>query len=164
MKKDKKYEDLQQQLGELTADLQRIRADFENYRKRTETEKLQARESAASAMALKLLPVIDNIDRALHHLPDDLKDNNWAKSVVALQKNLDASMQAIGIKRIKAANGTPFDPTLHEAISMEDGEGETEVVAEELQPGYLLHDSVLRHSLVKVTYVNELKEAKKEEK
>lgn len=162
--KSKKPEEMQQHIDELTADLQRTRADFENYRKRVEIEKQQVRDTAASGTVLKLLPVIDNIDRALTHMPDDLAENQWAKSVVALQKNLDKSLSALNVSRIEAGPGSPFDPNLHEAISMEDGDGEHEVIAEELQPGYMLHDNVLRHSLVKVTRVKEMKHTEKEEK
>ena len=73
MAKSKKQEELEQRVGELTADLQRTRADFENYRKRAEAEKEMARGSGRAGAILKLLPVVDNIERALVHLPEDLK-------------------------------------------------------------------------------------------
>ena len=80
-KKAKKAEEMQnefeQQLGELTLDLQRTRADFENYRKRVDAEKVAARESGQASAILKLLPVIDNIERAIAYTPEDLKDNKW---------------------------------------------------------------------------------------
>jgi molecular chaperone GrpE len=149
--KNKKVEELEQQVLELTADLQRTRADFENYRKRTELEKEQARAQGKAAAILKLLPVIDNIERAIAHLPEDLKDHKWAQSVVGLVRHLDKSLENLDLHRIVATPGTPFDPELHEAIQMEDGEGEHEVIAEELQPGYKLGNTVIRHSMVKVT-------------
>jgi molecular chaperone GrpE len=152
MKKSKKEIEFEQKIGELTADLQRTRADFENYRKRAETEKTMARESGQISMILKLLPIIDNIERAINHMPTELKDNQWAMGVVGLTKNLEKSMDGLGIKRIDATAGTPFNPDLHEAIQFEeDATGENEVIAEELQAGYTLGGQPIRHAMVKVT-------------
>lgn len=146
-KKDKK----QQQIGELTSDLQRLRADFENYRKRVDGEKEQLSELAKAATVLKLLPVIDTIDRAVSHLPKDLSDNAWAQGVASVTKNLDKSLAEMGVSRINAKPGTPFDPDMHEAVMMDDADGEHEVISEELRPGYKMGEQVIRHSMVKVT-------------
>ena len=151
-KKNKKSVEFDQKLGELTQDLQRTRADFENYMKRSEIEKISAREAGQSSAILKLLPVIDNIERAIAHLPDDLKGNVWAESVAGLVKHLDKSLEGLNVKRIDANPGTIFNPELHEAIQFdEDAEGEQEVVAEELQAGYTLNGQPIRHAMVKVT-------------
>lgn len=147
-----KPEELQAQIDELTQDLQRTRADFENFRKRVEQEKESARVIGKSQAVLKLLPVIDNIERALAHMPTHLQEDKWAQGVASLVKGLDKSLEGLELSRIDARPGTPFDPELHEAIQMdEDGEGDKEVVAEELQPGYKLAGSVIRHAMVKVT-------------
>lgn len=151
MPKKTKTDELQHKIDELTLDLQRTRADFENYRKRTELEKTLARDAATANAILRLLPVIDNIERAVNHLPDDLKNNTWAQSVVGLSKNLDKSLESLNLKRIEASAGTEFDPHLHEAIHMEDGEGDKEVISEVLQAGYTLQDNVIRHAMVKVS-------------
>ena len=136
---------------ELTADLQRMRADFENYRKRVDTEKNAAREYGASSTIVKLLPVIDNIERAIAYIPDDLKDNQWAQGIAGLSKNLAKSLEAMNVTRIEAAPGTLFDPELHEAVQFDDsGDGDKEVIAEELQAGYRLGSKVIRHAMVKV--------------
>ncbi|MBL8158942.1 nucleotide exchange factor GrpE [Candidatus Saccharibacteria bacterium] len=145
-------ENLEQQLGELTIDLQRTRADFENYRKRTETDKENAKEQGRALAILKLLPVVDTIERAVAHAPQDLQDNKWVQGVQGLAKQLEKSLEALGLTRIDAAPGTPFDPELHEAISSEEGDGDEEVVSEELQAGYKLGDRVIRHSMVKVKH------------
>lgn len=150
MSKTKK-DDLAVKLAELTEDLQRTRADFENFRKRVEQEREQAREQGRVSAILKLLPVIDNIERAIAHLPDELADHQWAKGVASLAKNLDKSLEGLALKRIETRPGDRFDHELHEAISFdEDSEGEQEVIAEVLQPGYVLGDSVLRHAMVRV--------------
>ncbi len=152
MTKNKKLDELEQQNVELLADLQRIRADFENYRKRTEQEKQTARENGQASAILKLLPVVDNIERAIGHMPAELADNPWVQGVTGLVKNLNKSLEALNIKRIEASPGTAFNPELHEAIQFdEDAEGEHEVIAEELQAGYTLNGVPIRHAMVKVS-------------
>lgn len=150
--KGKKTDELEQQIAELTQDLQRTRADFENYRKRVEMEKTAAREAGQSAAILKLLPVIDNIERAVGHIPEDLKENKWAQGVAGLVKNLEKSLEVLNLKRIEAKKGTEFNPELHEAIQFdEEAEGEQEVIDTELQAGYALNGRPIRHAMVKVT-------------
>lgn len=152
MAKSKKQLELEQQLGELTQDLQRTRADFENYRKRAEADKAATYQHGQSAAIVKLLPVIDNIERAIGHIPEELKDNKWAQGVAGLVKNLEKSLESLNLKRIESTPGSEFNPELHEAIQFdEDAEGEKEVIAEELQSGYLLSGQPIRHAMVKVT-------------
>lgn len=140
------------QLAELTLDLQRTRADFENYRKRVDSEKVAARESGQASAILKLLPVIDNIERAIAYTPVELKDNSWVQSVTGLVKHLEKSLESLNLARINAKPGTVFDPELHEAIQFdEDATGEQEVIADEMQAGYTLNGHVIRHTMVKVT-------------
>lgn len=152
MTKAKKDDELDQQIAELTQDLQRTRADFENYRKRVEQEKAAAREAGQAGAILKLLPVVDNIERAVTYTPDELKDNKWAQGIAGLVKNLEKSLENLNLKRIDAKAGTEFNPELHEAIQFDDdATGEKEVIAEELQAGYTLNGHVIRHAMVKVT-------------
>lgn len=142
----------EQQISELTQDLQRTRADFENYRKRVELEKSAARQAGQSSAILKLLPVIDNIERAVTYMPDNLKDNKWAQGIAGLTKNLEKSLETLNLARIDASKGTTFNPELHEAIQFdEEATGDTEVIAEELQAGYTLNGQPVRHAMVKVT-------------
>lgn len=151
-RKNKKEIEFEQKIGELTQDLQRTRADFENYRKFSETEKNRARESGQASAILKLLPVIDNIERAISYIPEDIKDNTWVKGVSGLAKGLDKSLEGLNIKRIEAKPGTIFNPDLHEAIQFdEEAKGDCEVISEEMQAGYLLNDHPIRHAMVKVT-------------
>ena len=150
--KTKKTDELEQQIVELTADLQRTRADFENYRKRVEAEKVAARETGKAGAIMKLLPIIDTIERAVVYMPDDLKDHKWAQGISGLVKNLDKALESLDLKRIDAKKGVEFNPDLHEAIQFdEDAEGDKEVIAEELQAGYTLGGSPIRHAMVKVT-------------
>lgn len=152
MAKSKQQMELEQKIEELTQDLQRTRADFENYRKRTEGEKVAAQQYGQASAIMKLLPIIDTIERAITYVPDELKDDKWAQGVVGITKNLEKSLEALNITRIDAKPGTVFNPEFHEAIQIdEDAEGDKEVVAEELQAGYLLNGAPIRHAMVKVT-------------
>lgn len=150
--KQKKLHPDKQLIQELTADLQRLRADFENYRKRVETEKDQSKEIGKASVVLMILPVIDNIYRAINCAPDNLKQDSWVQGVCVLDKNLEKSLAEIGVKRIEASPGVKFNPDYHDAISFDDSsQGENEVIAEELQPGYLFNDKPIRHAMVRVT-------------
>lgn len=152
MAKGKQQEELEQQVGELTQDLQRTRADFENYRKRVESEKTAAREAGQMSMILKLLPVIDTIERAVGHMPAELQEDKWAQGVAGIAKNLQKTLEGLNLQRIDATAGTEFNPEIHEAIQFdEDAAGEKEVITEELQAGYLLNGQTLRPAMVKVT-------------
>jgi molecular chaperone GrpE len=137
------------QLVELEADLKRVQADFLNYKRRTDADRGEMITMAKQVVITELLPVLDNISRALTHLPEDLADNDWAKGVAQVGKQAEDTLRNLGVERIETV-GQPFDPNLHEAISMEDGEGETEIVTEELQSGYRIGDRVIRHAMVKV--------------
>jgi len=147
----KKTDEKDIKIAELTADLQRERANFENYRKRTDEEKQSAREYGEMTMAAKLLPIIDDIERAVAHLPAELADNTWVQGVASLAKNLDKTLETIGIKRIQAESGSDFNPDQHYAVQFDGSEGEHEIIAEELQPGYLFGGEVMRPAMVRVT-------------
>jgi grpE len=152
MTKHKKTDDLQRTIDELTLDLQRTRADFENYRKRVETEKQSAHNMGQAKSVMKLLPVIDTIERAITNVPEELADNAWAKGVAGLGKQLDKQLKEIGLEKIDAKPGTLFNPELHQAVQFnEEADGDKEVVAEELRAGYTLDGTVIRDAMVKVT-------------
>ena len=144
--------DLLLKINDLTTDLQRTRADFENYRKNTDIQKSQARQNGEESAILKILPVIDNIERATSSIPADLADNEWVRGVAVLGKNLEIIMNEFGLTKINATPGTKFDPNLHEAVQFDEtATGEIEIIETELQPGYLLNGSPIRHAMVRVT-------------
>lgn len=141
--------DLQQQIGELTEALQRERADATNIRRRHE-EQLAGLKSLIKANVVRdLLPVIDNFERALKHVPKDLEKHEYVSGIQSIVKQFEKTLADIGVEKIKTV-GEPFDPKFHEAVSMEEGDGSTETVSEELQSGYRLGDEVIRHAMVKV--------------
>lgn len=141
---------LERQVAELTEALQRERADVLNIRRRHDEQIAGLKNVIKASVVRDLLPVIDNFERALKHVPDELKDNDYVKGVQGVVKQFEKTLTDLGVTRIKTV-GEPFDPTWHEAISMEDGEGTKEVVSEELQAGYALGDEVIRHAMVRVT-------------
>lgn len=140
---------LQKQVAELSDALQRERADAINVRRRTEADKAKLGVFYKALVVQELLPAIDNLDRAIKHAPQDLVGHDYVKGVQGVVKQFDACLSKLGVERIKTV-GEVFDPHLHEAIHMEDGEGNVEVVCEELQPGYRIGEEVIRHATVKV--------------
>ena len=126
---------------ELTADLQRTRADFENYRKQIEMQKENERKSTKLATVYKVLPLLDDLDRAIASYPE----------LKALEKSLQKTFDELGLSKIDSAPGVEFNPDLHEAV-MVDGEGEKEVISETLRAGYYYDGDVLRPAMVKVRH------------
>ncbi|MCX6724965.1 MAG: nucleotide exchange factor GrpE [Candidatus Saccharibacteria bacterium] len=137
------------QIAELTEALLRERADAMNVRRRAEEDRIKLGGFYKSLIVKELLPVIDNFERALKNVPKELADNDYIKGVQGVVKQFEDTMVKIGVERIKTV-GEHFNPELHEAISMEEGEGDTEVVTEELQAGYKVGDEIIRHAMVKV--------------
>ncbi len=140
---------LEGQVQELTEALQRERADAINLRRRHDEEVGRMRQYATIQVARELLPVIDNFERALKHIPQELATNDYVKGVATIVKQFEQVLAKIGVERIKTV-GEQFNPTYHEAVGIEEGDGQTEVVSEELQAGYTLGDEVIRHAMVKV--------------
>lgn len=166
MPKDKKHktanrkpqaeiQDLHHKIEELTEALRRERADVMNIRRQHEQQMASLKNTVKANVVKDILPAIDNLERALSHTPKDLKDHNYVKGVQGVVKQFEKTLQDMGVAKIKAV-GEPFDPKLHEAVSMEEapsdskGKREREIVSEELQPGYTLEGAVLRHAMVKV--------------
>lgn len=141
---------LQQQVGELTEALQRERADAMNLRRRHDEQVASLKNVVKANVIGELLPVIDNFERALKHVPKELEGNDYVRGVQGVVKQFEKTLAEMGVERIKTV-GEPFDPRLHEAVQMEDGDGTEEVVTEELQAGYRIGDDVIRHAMVKVS-------------
>ncbi len=143
-------EELMQQVAELTDALQRERADAANVRRRAEEEKAKLGTFYKSLVVRELLPVIDNFERALKSMPKELESNDYMKGVAGVVKQFEQILAKLGVERIKTV-GEVFNPELHEAVSMQEGDSDIEVVTEELQAGYILQEEVLRHAMVRVS-------------
>ena len=131
--------EVEKKIAELTGDLQRTRADFENYRKQVEAQKLAEKKTAELATVYKVLPLVDDIDRAI---------SSYAE-LSPLAKSLEKTLKELGLVRISSEVDVEFNPDLHEAVMVE-GDGEKEVIAETLRPGYYYNGEVLRPAMVKV--------------
>lgn len=127
-------------IAELTLDLQRVRADFENYRKQADIQKQQYAGVIKIATIQKILPLLDDIDRAILAQPEALGP---------IAKNLDKTLHELSLAKIDSTDNTPFNHDLHDAVAVE-GDGETEVISETLRPGYTYEGEVLRPAMVKV--------------
>lgn len=140
---------LEDEVLRLTEALQRERADAVNLRRRHEVDMTNVRTRVKSSIIHDLLPVIDNFERSLKHVPADLLENEYIKGVQGVVKQFEKTLADMGVERI-ATTGEVFDPHYHEAISMEEGGGDQEIVSEELQAGFKIGDDVIRHAMVRV--------------
>jgi molecular chaperone GrpE len=127
-------------IAELTTDLQRIRADFENFRKQADLQKQQYGDVVKATTVAKILPLLDDISRAIDAHPDIL---------TPISKNLDKTLGELDLTKIPSESGAPFNPDMHEAVAVE-GDGDIEVISETLRPGYRYTDEILRPAMVKV--------------
>ena len=146
----KKKDPRDEKIEELTDRVKRQMAEFENFRKRTEKEKSSMYEMGARDIIERILPVIDNFERGLAVIPEDKKEDPIAEGMEKIYKQIQKVFEEAGVKPIEAA-GKEFDPNFHNAVMhVEDESLGENIVAEELQKGYMYRDSVARHSMVKV--------------
>lgn len=149
-KKKEKKDKRDERIAELEDKVKRQLAEFENFRNRSEKEKVSMYEMGARSVIEKMLPVIDNFERGLAAIPEDEQDSALATGMQMIYKQLSGELEAIGVKPIEAL-GKEFDPNFHNAVMQtESDEYDSGVVAQELQKGYMYHDTVIRHSMVSV--------------
>lgn len=128
----------------------RSQAEFANARKRMEKQRLDTYTNATASVIDKLLPIVDDFERAMENLPEEIKDNNWLEGIQLVQRKLQATLDNFNVTAIEAV-GQPFDPNWHEAITQEPTDAyESGVVCRVLQTGYKIGDRVIRPSLVVV--------------
>ena len=149
MAKKPTLKELEQQIADLTEALQRERADAVNVKRRADEDKSRMADFYKVMIMRDFLPALDNLELALKHTPKDLAGHDYVKGIQGVAKQFEQCFAKLGIERIKTVGG-PFDPKLHEAISVEGDDDGVEIVCEELQPGYKIGDDVIRHALVKV--------------
>ena len=148
----------EQEINRLTAELAdqqqrtlRVQADFDNFRRRTLKEKEDLAKYASSKLITELLPVIDNLERALAVSGESTDVDSFTKGVNMIFRQLESVLDSEGLKAMDAV-GQPFNPEFHQAImQVESEEYEEGIVVEEVQKGYMLKDKVLRPAMVKVS-------------
>ena len=144
-------EQLAAQAAENLDGWQRARAEFANYKRRVEAERSELAASAGAEALKRVLPAVDDFERAMQTLPADLNDHPWVNGVLMVQRKLNAALEQSGITPIATSPGDTFDPNVHEAITHEDSDQFTsEQIIGEVQRGYKIGDRVLRPAMVRV--------------
>lgn len=147
--RESRVEDLVSQLEEANGRHLRVAADFENFKKRARQERLDLLQYASAQLAERLLPVLDDFERAIAHAPEGV-DENWLKGMRMTVDKLNEVLAGVGVEPIESV-GSRFDPKLHEAIATEESEDQPEdTVLDEVRRGYRMHDRVLRPALVRI--------------
>ena len=155
----KKIEELERTNEEYLQSYRRLRADFDNYKRRTRQEMLQAADNGKEELLLQLLPVLDNLERALTATGEPDK---WRSGVEMIFRQFLEILLAAGLKPIPAV-GEMFDPNLHEALLREPSEQPENTILEEIKKGYLFGEKAIRPSLVKVAAASESENGKEKE-
>ncbi len=147
----KETEAAQRERDEFLLALQRERAEFQNYRRRTSEEREAMLGLAGEDLIRKVLGLADDFDLAIEARPAELAESAWAEGVAAIDRKLRALLESEGVSRIDASAGRPFDPREHDAIANVPGTGQPEgTVVDEVRRGYRLRDRVIRPALVAV--------------
>lgn len=143
---------LKDEIEKLKEGWQRTQADFDNYRKRTEGEKLENLAYAKAEFITKLTPVLDNFRRAFEHMPKNIKNDSFSLGVKQIQKQLEDILCDEGLKKIVSSRGTKFNPECHEAISCEENKDiAADCIIGELESGWIFSGRVLKPAKVRVS-------------
>lgn len=146
-KKENKKEEANKE-QELEDILKRVQAEFVNYKKRTEEEKIKLFKMASKDMIIKVLPVLDNLERAINHTPEELKDSDWVKGLGHIKSQFENILKEEGLEIIETV-GRDFDYNIHEVVSFEEDKKKKEgEILKEFQRGYKLNDTVIRPAKV----------------
>ncbi len=139
------------QAAEYLAGLQRERAEFQNFRRRTSDERERDAGLAADGLLRKVVALADDFDRAIEARPPALADDAWAEGIAAIDRKLRLLLESEGVTPIEVTPGVPFDPREHDAIvTVPDSAHAEGTVVSELQRGYRIRDRVLRPAMVAV--------------
>lgn len=133
---------------QLVDQLQRSVADFQNYRRRTEQERFRIREFATKEVLTSVLPLVDDLQRAIAAIPPDDRDTGIGAGISAIERKFAAILERNGVTPVGAV-GDAFDPALHEAVAADDSGGQS-IIVEVYQTGYRQGETVLRPAMVKV--------------
>ena len=144
---EKELAELKEKVEVNLAGWQRAQADFANYKRRSEQEKEETVKFANATLVLRILPVLDDFERAIDSLPEDLRSHPWVDGAKLIERKLRSTLETQGLSPIKAV-GEPFDPRLHEAVRQ--ATGKEGMVLQEALKGYKFLDRVIRPSQVVV--------------
>ncbi|HEX9016915.1 MAG TPA: nucleotide exchange factor GrpE [Chloroflexota bacterium] len=144
-----RLEEVKAQAEKNRTNWQRAEADLANFKRRVEQERADLARFGNANLIRKVLPVMDDFERALDAIPEDVRSAKWFEGMLLIDKKLRSVLEQEGVRQIDAL-GKEFDPHVHEAVMHEEGEGDTDAVVQEFQKGYMLHDRILRPAMVKV--------------
>lgn len=146
----KKENPLKKKVDELEDRYRRLYAEFDNFRKRSEKEKSGMFDMGAKTVIEKILPVVDNFERALENVSEEEKENPFVDGVEKIYKQMISTFEDMDVKPIKTV-GEKFDPNLHNAVMTDtESDEEEDIITADFQKGYTYKDQVVRHSMVKV--------------
>ncbi len=149
IKKD--LEECQKKSKEYLEGWQRERANMLNYKKEEIERFSNVIESANEELILKILPVLDNLEKAEKNVPENLKETDYIKGIVQIKKQFENILKDLGVEKIECL-GKRFDPHFHEVVDKVDSEEESKgVIVEEVTTGYMMHNKLLRPARVKVS-------------
>ena len=142
-----------EEINNLRNQLVRLRADFDNFQKRTETQKYELVKLANAELVNQILPILDNFKRAASHAPAIENQNiaNWITGIQAIERQIEEVLMRNGLVEIKTEKGQVFDPNLHEAISHESNNLPVDTIIEVVETGYMLNEKVIRPTKVRVS-------------
>lgn len=143
-------ETLRAQSDDYLEQWRRTAADFANFKRRSEQDRAEIAKLFNEGLVKQLLPILDNFERALAAVPDDIRSTSWVEGIALTDKQLHSALEKEGLCAIEAI-GQPFDPNVHEAVAHGPSDAPEDQVIEEFQKGYKLHDRVIRPSMVKVS-------------
>lgn len=144
-------ETAQAQADEYLDDLRRERAAFQNYKKRQQSERAELRQMAVSSLLVQILPILDDLERALEAVPGDHGDQPWVEGVELIQRKLQTTLGNNDVVAVEVEPGQSFDPFVHEAVSYEDNEDHKEgEIIDVVQKGYKIGERTLRPAMVRV--------------
>lgn len=145
-----RMQQLEQEASNMRDQALRAAADLKNFKRRTEEERANLIRNATAGLIMKLLPILDDFDLAMQHVPAEVAETSWFNGLQGVQRKIQTVMEGEGVKPIEAL-GQPFDPNFHDAVMHEDaGPEQAGKVTADLRRGYLLHERVIRPTMVKV--------------
>jgi molecular chaperone GrpE len=150
MKCEIKLKEIEKKCEEYLNGWKRSQADYQNLKRENEDKIKKISEISLINFSEKLLPIIDNFDLALEHVPEDQKNNDWVKGILNIKKFFDSIILDLGIKRIDSI-GKQFDPNFHEALEMRNAKNPEGEIIDEVQSGYILGRKLIRPSKVVVS-------------
>lgn len=149
-KTDPKIKELESRILELEDGWKRTQADFVNFKRKAEEDRINLIRNASSNIISELLPILDNFSLAAKHIPDNIAEDNWVSGIKVIEKQFESILKDNGLEKIEST-GKLFDHNIHEALESVASDEPEGTILEELLPGYKLNGEMIRPAKVKVS-------------